>query len=1071
MAVSGTVTNCVNPIIGVDGSGTAKVVFQGNDGSDGIFYSQSTNGTTWSTPVKMPPYAGGSMGQGNPDMVLDKLGNPYITLSMNLLDYACYAPVYYNSTDGINFSLGVIDHSTGDALKPSLGFDQDNNAHAVWTANSSFDPTGYWTYYSKYTAGSGWSAPEKVKSDVNSGSGKIVVDTDGNPHVFFDTALYLKKTGDTWSTEVAVGTTSTSNIYGDIVLDASGMPHVVYWGSNGTNNHIYYSSDTKAAPVVTTTAATDITSTAATSGGNVTSDKGDPVTARGVCWSTSMYPTTADSKTTDGTGTGEYSSNITGLEPSTNYHVRAYATNGEGTTYGADLTFSTPVAPPTVTTQAATSVSTTGATLNGDITDNNGASSTARGFKYRKVGDSTWTAVWDPGDGHTPPFGTGAYSLAIASLDPDTTYEFYAIATNSAGDGTGATLQFVASLKPTVSTTAPTSVTTTTASSGGNVTSEGGTTITARGVCWSTSENPTTSDNKTTDGSGTGTYTSSITGLIPATLYHVRAYATNSAGTSYGDDLTLTTHYQVPTITSISPTSKTEGEAGFTLTVNGTNFVPGSVVKWNGSHKTTTYISPTQLTASIPASDIASDGTANVTVYNPAPGGGMSNAKTFTVNAEPEPEPPAPDNSPLSTWYLAEGTNAWGFSTQISIQNPNNSPVEVTVTLMPKGAANVTEKLTLPPNSQTTLTNDHLTERLGGQKDFSTKIEATDKSKAIAVDRTMEWTGEGASAPEGHASTGVTSPAKTWYLPEGSTSWGFETWLLIQNPNSSEASVDVTYMIEGSETKTVNHKVPANSRESFSMQNDVGTKDASIKVVSNLPVIPERAMYRNNKREGHDSIGTTSPANDFYLAEGAVGYDSGYITYVLVQNPQDSPNDVTITYFTGSGEVTGPTFQMPANSRKTVKVNDTLPSGTDVSTLVHGSKPVIAERAMYWNSAAGEACHDSVGMSTPATTFYFPDGETSNGRETYTLVQNPNSTDVKVTVTYLTPTGAGNVTKNETIPGNSRKTFNMSSHSSINGRAAIMVESDTSGKKIMCERAMYWSSRSAGTDTIGGCSD
>ncbi len=93
----------------------------------------------------------------------------------------------------------------------------------------------------------------------------------------------------------------------------------------------------------------------------------------------------------------------------------------------------------------------------------------------------------------------------------------------------------------TVTTTAVSSITTTTASSGGNVTSEGGGTVTAKGVCWSTSENPTISDSKTEDGTGTGSFTSSITGLTAGTTYHVRAYATNQAGTTYGADVSFST--------------------------------------------------------------------------------------------------------------------------------------------------------------------------------------------------------------------------------------------------------------------------------------------------------------------------------------------------------------------------------------------------------------------------------------------------------------------------------------------------------------------------------------------------
>jgi hypothetical protein len=331
----------------------------------------------------------------------------------------------------------------------------------------------------------------------------------------------------------------------------------------------------------------------------------------------------------------------------------------------------------------------------------------------------------------------------------------------------------------------------------------------------------------------------------------------------------------------------------------------------------------------------------------------------------------------------------------------------------------------------------------------------------------MSWTGPGAASPEAHSSIGVTSPAKTWYLPEGSSKWGFECWLLIQNPNTSAANCTITYMIEGQGPKTVTKSVPANSRKTFNMADDIGAADASIKVESNIPVIPERAMYRNNRREGHDSIGTTSPASDFYLAEGTSAY--GFTTYVLVQNPNDSACDVTVTYMTTAGPKPQAAFSMDANSRKTIRVNDVLPD-TDFSTQVHGTKPIIAERAMYWGNGTGEACHDSIGMDAPHKTFYLPDGSTILGRETWTLVQNPNDTDVQVQISYLTANGQGNVVFIETIPAETRMTFNMSDKM-MNQRAAVMVKCTTPQKKVMVEGATYWNSKGGGTDTIGGYSD
>jgi len=415
-----------------------------------------------------------------------------------------------------------------------------------------------------------------------------------------------------------------------------------------------------------------------------------------------------------------------------------------------------------------------------------------------------------------------------------------------------------------------------------------------------------------------------------------------------------------------------------------------------------------------------------------------------------------------STWYLAEGTSDWGFDTYVTIENPNNSEVTARVTYMTKDGPKSRPDVKLPAMSQTVINprNDL------GATDFSTRV-VCKENKTIAVDRRMIWTGPGAASNEGHASVGVTSPSRTWYLPEGSSNWGFECWLLVQNPNGVAANVSLTYMIEGASPRKVTRTVPANSRASFNMADDIGAKDASVMISSKQPVIAERAMYRNNRREGHDSIGTTSAANDYYLAEGTT--DWGFTTYLLVQNPNDSGAKVTLTYMTPSGPVSQEPFRMEANSRKTVKVNDAMP-GKDFSTRVHADKPIIAERAMYWDNGTGQACHDSIGVAKAHSSFYLPDGETYNGKETWTLVQNPNSATVTIEISYLTPTGKDNKTLQDKIPANSRKTYFMAD-AVPNGRAAIMVKSKTSGKPIMVERAMYWNSRGAGTDTIGGYSD
>ena len=118
---------------------------------------------------------------------------------------------------------------------------------------------------------------------------------------------------------------------------------------------------------------------------------------------------------------------------------------------------------------------------------------------------------------------------------------------------------------PTVTTTAPSSLTATTAAGGGDVTSDGGSPVTARGVCWSTSANPTIADSHTSDATGTASSPAPLTGL-PEHALHVRAYATNAAGTSYGADLTFTTTFTVSFVT--------DGTPGASLTGSATQSVP-----------------------------------------------------------------------------------------------------------------------------------------------------------------------------------------------------------------------------------------------------------------------------------------------------------------------------------------------------------------------------------------------------------------------------------------------------------------------------------------------------------------
>jgi hypothetical protein len=184
---------------------------------------------------------------------------------------------------------------------------------------------------------------------------------------------------------------------------------------------------------------------------------------------------------------------------------------------------------------------------------------------------------------------------------------------------------------------------------------------------------------------------------------------TNAAGTSVTASAKVTVNNPIPMITSLAPAHANAGAAISTLTVNGANFILGAVVNFSGKAETTTFINATQLTATVPAADNAVGGSVQVTVTNPAPGGGASAAQTFTADSFTETEPSntatvAAGQPAQFTIMIAPSTN--GFSNTVTLgatglpqgadatfsQNPVVAGATVTMTLT------TTARSSLPPH-------------------------------------------------------------------------------------------------------------------------------------------------------------------------------------------------------------------------------------------------------------------------------------------------------------------------------------------------------------------------------------
>ena len=190
---------------------------------------------------------------------------------------------------------------------------------------------------------------------------------------------------------------------------------------------------------VFTNPVTTVTQTTAISGGNITGDGKSPVTARGICYSsTTNNPTIVNTIIAGGSGLGSFNSDLIGLTPSKTYYVRAFATNGIGTAYGNPISFTTSdITIPAIATKPAASITPTTAISGGDVSSNGGATITSRGICYNTSGNPTTASnVISSGN------GLGSFYSDLVGLTPSTTYYVRAFATNGIGTAYGNPVSF-----------------------------------------------------------------------------------------------------------------------------------------------------------------------------------------------------------------------------------------------------------------------------------------------------------------------------------------------------------------------------------------------------------------------------------------------------------------------------------------------------------------------------------------------------------------------------------------------------------------------------------------------------
>lgn len=295
-------------------------------------------------------------------------------------------------------------------------------------------------------------------------------------------------------------------------------------------------------PTVTTQDAYDIWYTAVSLGGIIENDGGKEITECGIYYSLAPNPVVTGTKVPAELSPYYFMAYIENLQAKTLYHFCAYAVNSEGIGYGEEKTFTTKAyVLPTVTTGEDPTAEVSTAICCGQVSyDSQEKPITEFGICYSS---SNQNPTISDNKVANDQYNYQSYCCVLKELQPGTTYYVRAYATTDVGTGYGKTvaIETEASAVPTLSTGKVTNITPASASCSGNVISQGNSPVLERGICYSTSTNPTINDNVIAKGNGIGTFAVNMTGLTHETTYYVRAYAKNNQGVGYGNEVSFTT--------------------------------------------------------------------------------------------------------------------------------------------------------------------------------------------------------------------------------------------------------------------------------------------------------------------------------------------------------------------------------------------------------------------------------------------------------------------------------------------------------------------------------------------------
>ncbi len=419
--------------------------------------------------------------------------------------------------------------------------------------------------------------------------------------------------------------------------------------------------------------------------------------------------------------------------------------------------------------------------------------------------------------------------------------------------------------------------------------------------------------------------------------------------------------------------------------------------------------------------------------------------------------------------YFAEGCTRAGFAEWMALQNPGPQDIVVYANFMYQdGTPAVTRAYEVKAQSRTSV---NVNADAGAGQDVSARLYS---AGVFFAERSMYFAYTSFTAPGeiwtgGNVAAAAASARSDWYFAEGCTRPGFEEWITVLNPGTTDATVNYDFLMPGGAKVTKTYGAPAGKRTSMYVNWEVGAdKDVSAHVYSTTPIVVERPMYFNygGWTGGSDVMGARQPAKTWYFAEGCTR--PGFQEYLSIQNSGTSAATVTVIYHMAVENLTRQ-YTVEAGSRRTVDVNAEVGPDQDVSCEITSTSSIVVERPLYfaytgYSAPVWTGGTDVLGATALKTDWYFPEGYTGPGFHEFLCIVNTGATDVTVNVTYNILNGSPK-TVAHTVAAGKRYTIFTNVDAGMNLEFSAHVAASA---PVVCERAMYfdyqgWDGGSCGT--------